>query len=172
MGINSLFIIVLHSMGYVISFNRICYQKRLSLRPHRPNLQVVHTAIALNHGRYNRQDRVENVHRARGLYRRRRLGSNPVVYAARINRGGLQRRDWTPVNALVPETGPLLGSAFRMVYDRLGAKLAVSPDRQERVEGGPPVIGHTDKAARRLCPTSLLRNVGSSYSEEPGVEIL
>jgi len=32
--------------------------------------------------------------------------------------------------------------------------------------------GHTDKAARRLCPTSLPRNVGSSYSEEPGVEIL
>ena len=30
----------------------------------------------------------------------------------------------------------------------------------------------TDKAARSLCPTSLLRNVGSSYSEEPGVEIL
>jgi len=34
------------------------------------------------------------------------------------------------------------------------------------------VIGHTGKAARRLCPTSLLCNVGSSYSEEPGVEIL
>jgi hypothetical protein len=36
----------------------------------------------------------------------------------------------------------------------------------------PPKRGHTDKAARRLCPTSLLRNVRSSYSEKPGVEIL
>jgi len=31
-------------------------------------------------------------------------------------------------------------------------------------KSGPLVIGHTDKAARRLCPTSLLCNVGSSYS--------
>ena len=37
---------------------------------------------------------------------------------------------------------------------------------------GALVSPHTDKAARRLCPTSLLRNIGSSYSEEPGVEIL
>ena len=34
------------------------------------------------------------------------------------------------------------------------------------------VIGCTGKAARKLCPISLLYNVGSSYSEEPGVEIL
>src|SRR5262249_30812390 len=40
------------------------------------------------------------------------------------------------------------------------------------VESGLLVIGHTDKAARRLCRASLLRNVGSSYSEEPWVEIL
>jgi dihydrofolate reductase len=33
---------------------------------------------------------------------------------------------------------------------------------------GPLVIGHTDNAARRLCPTSFLCNVGSSYSEKPG----
>jgi hypothetical protein len=33
------------------------------------------------------------------------------------------------------------------------------------------VIGHTDKAARRLCPTSFPREVGSSYSDEPGVEV-
>ncbi len=32
---------------------------------------------------------------------------------------------------------------------------------------GPLVPGHTDNAARRSCPISLLRNVGSSYSEEP-----
>jgi hypothetical protein len=38
--------------------------------------------------------------------------------------------------------------------------------------GGAPKRGHTNKAARRLCPTSLLRNVRSSYSEKPGVEIL
>ena len=36
----------------------------------------------------------------------------------------------------------------------------------------PLVIRHTDKAARSLCPTSLTRNGGSSYSEEPGLEIL
>jgi dihydrofolate reductase len=35
---------------------------------------------------------------------------------------------------------------------------------------GPLVIRHTDKAARSLCPTSLTRNGGSSYSEEPGME--
>jgi hypothetical protein len=34
------------------------------------------------------------------------------------------------------------------------------------------VIGCTGKAARKLCPISLLYNVGSSYSEEPRVEIL
>jgi hypothetical protein len=45
-------------------------------------------------------------------------------------------------------------------------------ERPEWVESGRLVIGHTGKAARRLCPTSLLCNVGSSYSEEPGVEIL
>jgi hypothetical protein len=28
------------------------------------------------------------------------------------------------------------------------------------------------RAARRSCPISFLRNVGSSYSEEPGAEIL
>jgi hypothetical protein len=37
---------------------------------------------------------------------------------------------------------------------------------------GEPVIGHTHKAARRLYPTALLRNVGASYSEEPWVENL
>jgi len=37
---------------------------------------------------------------------------------------------------------------------------------------GPLVIDHTDNAARRLCPTSILCNVGSSYSENPGAEIL
>jgi hypothetical protein len=37
---------------------------------------------------------------------------------------------------------------------------------------GPLVIRHTDKAARSLCPTLLTRNGGSSYSEEPGMEIL
>ena len=36
------------------------------------------------------------------------------------------------------------------------------------VVSGPLVIRHTDKVARSLCPTSLLRNRGSSYSEEPG----
>jgi hypothetical protein len=41
-----------------------------------------------------------------------------------------------------------------------------------KAERGRLVIGHTDKAARRLCPTSLLCNAGSGYSEEPGVEIL
>jgi hypothetical protein len=34
------------------------------------------------------------------------------------------------------------------------------------------VIGHTDKTARRSCPISCLRNVGSSYSVEPGMEAL
>jgi hypothetical protein len=38
--------------------------------------------------------------------------------------------------------------------------------RRSLVESGPLVIGHTDKAAHRSCPTSLLRNVGSSYPEE------
>ena len=42
----------------------------------------------------------------------------------------------------------------------------------DNVRSGPRVIGYTNNAARRSCPTSLLRNVGSSYSEEPGVEIL
>jgi hypothetical protein len=32
------------------------------------------------------------------------------------------------------------------------------------VESGRPVIGHAGKATRRLCLTSLLCNVGSSYS--------
>src|SRR6476619_360909 len=36
----------------------------------------------------------------------------------------------------------------------------------------PPVIRHTDQAARSLCPTSLTRNGGSSYPEEPWMEIL
>ena len=39
-------------------------------------------------------------------------------------------------------------------------------------KSGPRVIGYTDNTARRSCPTSFLRKVGSSYSEEPGVEIL
>ena len=39
-------------------------------------------------------------------------------------------------------------------------------------KSGPRVIGYTDNAVRRSCLTSLLRNVGLSYSEEPGVEIL
>ena len=39
-------------------------------------------------------------------------------------------------------------------------------------ESGSLVIGHAGKAARRFCPTSLLCNVGASYSEAPGVEIL
>ena len=37
---------------------------------------------------------------------------------------------------------------------------------------GPSIIRHTDKAARSLCLSSLLRNVASSFSEYPGVEIL
>ena len=41
-----------------------------------------------------------------------------------------------------------------------------------RVESGSLVIGHINDAARRWCPTSLLRSVGSRYSEEPWVEIL
>src|SRR6478736_7149769 len=40
------------------------------------------------------------------------------------------------------------------------------------VINGPPVIRHTDQAARSLCPTSLTRNGGSSYPEEPWKEIL
>jgi hypothetical protein len=36
----------------------------------------------------------------------------------------------------------------------------------------PPKRGHTDSAARRLDPTSLLRNVRSCYSEKPGMENL
>src|SRR5260370_21122594 len=40
------------------------------------------------------------------------------------------------------------------------------------VVSGPLVIRHADKGARSLRPTSLLRNGGSSYSEEPEVEIL
>jgi hypothetical protein len=40
------------------------------------------------------------------------------------------------------------------------------------VVNGSLVIRHTDKAARSLCPTSLPRYGGSSYSEEPGMEIL
>jgi hypothetical protein len=47
-----------------------------------------------------------------------------------------------------------------------------APERPSRVESGRLVIGHTGEAARRLCATSLLCKVGSSYSEEPGVEIL
>ena len=34
------------------------------------------------------------------------------------------------------------------------------------------VIGHTSNAALRSCPISFLRNVGSSYSEESGAEVL
>src|SRR5271157_4371157 len=45
-------------------------------------------------------------------------------------------------------------------------------DRPVTTESGLRVIGYTDNAARRSCPTSLLRNAGSSYSEEPGMEIL
>jgi hypothetical protein len=40
------------------------------------------------------------------------------------------------------------------------------------VVNGPLVIRHTDQAARSLCPTSLTRNGGSSYPEEPWMEIL
>jgi len=36
------------------------------------------------------------------------------------------------------------------------------------VESGPLVIGRTDNATRRSCPTSLPSNVGLSYCEEPG----
>jgi dihydrofolate reductase len=36
----------------------------------------------------------------------------------------------------------------------------------------PLVIRHTVNAVRRSCPISYLRNVASSYSEEPGAEIL
>ena len=44
--------------------------------------------------------------------------------------------------------------------------------RRFPAKSGPRVIGYTDNAARRSCTISFLRNVGSSYSEEPGVEIL
>jgi len=33
------------------------------------------------------------------------------------------------------------------------------------VNGGPLGIGQNDNAARRSCPISFLRNVGSNYSE-------
>src|SRR5438128_966625 len=35
------------------------------------------------------------------------------------------------------------------------------------MESGPLVIDPSDKVARRLCPTSILCNLCSSYSEEP-----
>lgn len=38
--------------------------------------------------------------------------------------------------------------------------------------GGTRVIGHTDNAARVLCLTPLLCNVGLSYSEESAAEVL
>jgi hypothetical protein len=41
-----------------------------------------------------------------------------------------------------------------------------------RGQGARERCGHAVKAARSLCPTSLTRNGGSSYSEEPGMEIL
>ena len=44
--------------------------------------------------------------------------------------------------------------------------------RPPGVESGPPVVRNTDKAARGLWPTSVRRNGGSCYSEEPGMEIL
>jgi hypothetical protein len=44
-------------------------------------------------------------------------------------------------------------------------------DRPVTAQSGPLVIGYTDNAARRSCPILFLRNVGSSYSEEPGVEM-
>src|SRR5580704_13264725 len=37
--------------------------------------------------------------------------------------------------------------------------------------GRPLVIGHSDNATRRSCPTSPC-DVGLSYSEEPGLEVL
>jgi hypothetical protein len=39
-------------------------------------------------------------------------------------------------------------------------------------KSGPRVIGYADNAGRRSCAISFLRNVGSSYSEESGVEDL
>jgi hypothetical protein len=63
------------------------------------------------------------------------------------------------------------GPANELVVERLVGAI----DRGAHpapVVSGPLVIRHTDKAARSLWPTSLLRNRGSYHSEEPGVEIL
>src|SRR6516162_611673 len=57
------------------------------------------------------------------------------------------------------------GQRAKAVRGRLGNWLSW-------VESGSLVIGHINDAARRWCPTSLLRSVGSRYSEEPWVEIL
>src|SRR5207249_10094182 len=51
---------------------------------------------------------------------------------------------------------------------RIGSELRRWGLGPSSAKSGPRVIGYTDNAARRSCPTSLLRNVGSSYSEEPG----
>ncbi len=50
---------------------------------------------------------------------------------------------------------------------------APSRNSECRREGGYLLVIHnTDKAVRSLSPTSFLRNVASSYSEDPAVEIL
>ena len=38
--------------------------------------------------------------------------------------------------------------------------------------GSKRLIGHTDNATRGSCPITFVRNVGSYYSEDPGVEVL
>jgi hypothetical protein len=69
---------------------------------------------------------------------------------------------------------PQIAMAGPLGIKTSGSNLTLAAGSEGRlgVDCGPLVIGHTDKAARRLCPTSLPRNVGSSYSEEPGAEIL
>jgi hypothetical protein len=75
---------------------------------------------------------------------------------------------------------PLFTSTTTMTRSLKPQRLSVGRSAAVRTAGlyefdrqkyGPLVIRRTDSAARRSCPISFLRNVGSIYSE-PGVEIL
>ena len=79
--------------------------------------------------------------------------------------------------------GPRRLSHAPLLHCRVGRRapfLIVPPQREgdalgrssRKLKSGHLVIRHTDEAAHNFCPTSLLRNCGSSYSEEPRMEIL
>ena len=92
-----------------------------------------------------------------GLRYARQLVGTPVCYV-----------NWALFATAVSEIYVLAPSSVRVNAPAAGRPQTAAPAGGRLASG----LRHTDKAARSLCPTSLPRNGGSSYSEEPGVEIL